>query len=103
MLWATVSTLRKGFTVAFKASVKVLGPVMIVAANFLLGCVTYGFLFYIIPEVSEGSFVKMSTNILIGLFFLSNILFNYMACVFTPPGSPEYCDNPSSTWEERQR
>ena len=94
MCWATISTLRKGFTVAFKASIKVLGPIMIASANFLLGCVAYGFIFYIIPEVSGGSFVKMAANILIGLVFLINILFNYMACAFTLPGSPDYCDNP---------
>ena len=84
MCWGTISTLRKLFTVVFKASVKVLGPIMIAIANLLLGCVAYGFLFYIIPEISDGSFVKMAANILIGLFFLTNILFNYMACAFTP-------------------
>ena len=78
----------------FKASVKIIGPVMITAANILFGCIAYGFLYYIIPELSGGNAFGFCIYVVLGLFFLVNILFNYMACIFTPPGNPPPCPDP---------
>lgn len=93
-LWSSISTMRKGCGMCFKLTVKVIGPLMVVAANFLFGCIAYGFLFYIIPEMSQGSALVFGMYVALGLFFLVNILFNYIACISTPPGSPPPCPDP---------
>jgi len=64
------------------------GPLFIAIAVVLIGgCVGFYFkalLPYYFPDTTVGYFAIM----VFSFWLLSNIVFNYFACVFTPPGSP---------------
>ena len=96
-----VAQARRLCTVAFKCFMRVLGPVMITLALSLLTAVLCAFLFYIIPDISEGSQLHFAAHFSLGMFILANVVFNYMACAFTPPGEPQPCPDPAAIMGER--
>ena len=65
-------------------------PMLVVAANCLIGFVTYMYLTvlapnYLVPFLGTAGAVAV---VCVGLFILFNILFNYWTCVLTRPGWP---------------
>lgn len=78
----------------FKICMRVLGPLFLIFGNILILSVTYIYLLVVLPLLSNGSNILFWLYLLFGLFLAINILFNYLACVFTKPGSPSYCPDP---------
>uniref|UniRef100_A0A7S0J2K7 Palmitoyltransferase n=1 Tax=Calcidiscus leptoporus TaxID=127549 RepID=A0A7S0J2K7_9EUKA len=74
----------------FSVLLRVLGPVLIVAANGLIGFVSYEYLAVLVPMFMEPQLGWFPTCAIVcfGLFLLTNILFNYWACILTRPGYP---------------
>eukprot|EP01041_Mallomonas_annulata_P001523 gene1523-2930_t len=71
-----------------------LGPILLLFGHTLILIVIYLFLMIILPIISYGSNTLYWSHLLWGIFLAINILFNYVACVYTPPGSPPYCADP---------
>jgi hypothetical protein len=80
--------------VVFKATMRVLGPIMILGANILICGIVYSFLFHIVPDLCDGNHVHFMCHVIIGFYLLGNVMFNYIACVNTSPGHPEPCHDP---------
>lgn len=93
--------LKRLLVVGFKCFMRILGPVMITLALSLLTAVLCAFLFYIVPDITGGSRLLFSCHLVPGLFLMTNIVFNYMACAFTPPGEPLPCNDPAGHMGER--
>ena len=77
-------------TAALSACATVRRPMLVVAANGLIGFVTYMYLTvlapnYLVPVLGTAGAVAV---VCVGLFILFNILFNYWSCVLTRPGWP---------------
>jgi len=83
-----------------KYAVRWLGRCMVMAALTLICGATYGYVDLILPRFicSRGSFECAAHKFLVAFFFV-NVIFNYMMCVKTDPGSPALppnsCYNPS--------
>jgi palmitoyltransferase len=91
---ATMSFSKKVVGIGFKALMRILGPLMILGANVLIGGIVYAFLFHVVPDLCGDSRAHFSLHLLVGFYLLGNIMFNYMACVGTSPGHPEPCHDP---------
>jgi len=75
--------------VAFSALLRVLGPVLVLCANGLIGLVAYEWMFFLAPTYIAGFGVVTSAIVYtFALFVLFNILFNYWSCILTRPGFP---------------
>ena len=76
--------------VTFSVLLRVLGPVLVILANCLIGLVVYMYLGVMVPEYLMPVLGLCPTAVLVvvGLFILFNILFNYWSCVLTSPGYP---------------
>lgn len=72
----------------------ILGPLMFCLANVLVVSVYISAIVFILPDFP--TIVEKVFHSTVGTFFVVNILFNYFACAFTPPGSPEKCDDPGT-------
>ena len=77
-----------------KYFMRTIGPCMITGANVLIAGVVYSFLFHIIPDLCDGNMALFTFHVVLGFYLLGNIMFNYMACINTPPGFPEPCADP---------
>jgi len=76
-----------------------IGPFFILLAVVLIsGCV---FLYYtaILPYVTEGGAILYYLNLVLSMWLLSNIFFNYFTTVFTKPGSPPIPEGPLTDTE----
>ncbi|CAE8610402.1 unnamed protein product, partial [Polarella glacialis] len=69
---------------------RVVGPIFILIALAIIGCVTYTFFTIVLPtQYGEGaSMVLMVNEFLFGCFLLVNLLYNYLMSIFTSPGQP---------------
>ena len=76
--------------VCFSWFLRILGPVLVMSANGLVGLVTYVYLTVLWPKYLQPRLGMASSGaiVCIGLYLLFNILFNYWACVLTRPGYP---------------
>jgi len=74
----------------FSVFLRILGPMLVVGANCLIGFVTYEYLTVLAPNYLVPFLGKAGAAAVVcaGLFLLFNILFNYWACVLTRPGFP---------------
>ena len=86
--------LKRCFVIASKTFIRVVGPLMILAANVLIGAVVFALLFYVIPQQCGDDYMKFGFHCIVGFYILANIEFNYAACVFTNPGNPKVCNDP---------
>jgi len=93
--------MKRFCAICFKTFMRILGPIMLLAANILIGCIVYAFLFYVVPQVCDGDVFTYSLHFIFGMYILINVLFNYMACAFTEPGYPKVCNNPGQYLGER--
>lgn len=80
---------------------RALGPVLVTGANVLIISVALLFFFVFFPEVYQNSIGHFLVHVTIGLYLLVNIFFNYIACVWTAPGSPSYCPDPARLLGEK--
>ena len=71
-----------------------LGPAFILLATALILFVLYAFITQLLPIISGTSEIYYILHLVYALFLLSNVFFNYVMCILTPPGSPEPCDEP---------
>lgn len=55
----------------------------------LLSFVTYNFLFQIFPLMCAPFSLQWTAMFVPGIWILFNIMWNYISCIFTPPGSPK--------------
>ena len=67
---------------------------MFLLANSLIVGVTYTFFTKLLPEIAGDSRLLQGLHTGIGVFLFVNVVFNYVSCAFTPPGSPEICTDP---------
>jgi hypothetical protein len=74
----------------FSIGLRILGPILVVLANCLIGFCTYTYLWVIAPKYLDPLLGHTATCIIVsfGLWLLFNIFFNYWMCVLTPPGFP---------------
>ncbi len=93
-VWHIIFSIRYYCGIGFKAFMRLLGPVMIIGANLLFFNIIYNYMFHLLPKMSGDNVMLYFTHFLFGFFLLSNIEFNYMGCIFTPPGHPEPCLDP---------
>ena len=91
---------RRIAALAFKFFMKVLGPIMLMFALTLFSLIVFFFLVYIYPDVSGGNFYLFAAHFIFGVYMLVNVIFNYIACAFTNPGSPSVCHEPSKVLGE---
>jgi len=89
--------------VCFSFFLRIIGPMLVVAANGLILLVTHQYLFVVVPRFLTPQLGMVSTCavVLFGLFLLSNILFNYWACVLTRPGFPGHHLDAIAALDER--
>ena len=92
--YCIVVTVYKWSIVCFRLSMRVIGPLMLLLANCLIFSVLYIFLSSIIYKLAGDSLIQYCLHLGIGLFLVVNVIFNYLFCAFTPPGSPEVCHDP---------
>jgi hypothetical protein len=85
----------------YRIFMRVLGPIMFVSANLLIGSVAVLFFWYFIPEFFKNSSLLYLFHMLFGFYLCINIFFNYFLCAFTPPGSPSYCPDPGRILGEK--
>jgi hypothetical protein len=78
----------------FRISMRIIGPLMFLLANSLIVAVTYTFFTKLLPEIAGDSRLLQGLHTSIGIFLFVNVIFNYMSCAFTAPGSPEICSDP---------
>ena len=76
--------------IAFSYLLRLLGPVLVLLANGLIGLVVYVYLWILVPRYLRPQLGDVLSGIIVafGLFLLFNILFNYWCCVLTRPGAP---------------
>ena len=69
---------------------RLLGPVLVVVANGLIGLVVYMYIWVLLPRYLIHQIGKTAaySAVSFGLCILFNILFNYWSCVLTRPGFP---------------
>ena len=79
-----------GVDVCFSAALRILGPILVLMANVLIGVCVYAYLWVLVPHylIPELGMCATATIVVFGLWILFNILFNYWCCVLTPPGFP---------------
>lgn len=80
--------------VCFRLTMRVIGPLMLLLANGLILSVLYIFLTSLLYQLSGDSLALYFSHLGLGMYLFVNIIFNYISCAFTPPGSPEKCDDP---------
>ena len=76
--------------VIFSMLLRVLGPILVVLANGLIGLCVYTYLWLLVPNFMLPTLGTVPTALIVavGLYLLFNILFNYWSCVLTKPGFP---------------
>lgn len=74
----------------FSITLRILGPVLVLLANGLIGLCTYEYLWNLYPNYLQPELGTAAANaiVAVGLFILFNIVFNYWATVLTRPGFP---------------
>ena len=74
----------------FSIALRLLGPVLVILANGLIGLVVYIYLTVLTPRYLQPLLGSSLASIVVcfGLWLLFNILYNYWGCVLTPPGAP---------------
>ena len=96
-----MSIFRRGCVLGFKLFMRVLGPVMLTLALGLITSILFTFLFYVVPDITDGNHFIFGLHFVGGMFLLVNVVFNYIACAFTPPGEPAKCQDPAGLMGER--
>jgi|MDSZ01.1.fsa_nt_gb palmitoyltransferase len=78
-----------GVDYTFSIFLRILGPMLVVLANSLIGLVVYVYLTIVLPALSPRlPGVAIGAIVVLGLYLLFNILFNYWGCILTRPGWP---------------
>ena len=92
--YCIITTCLKWSSTCFRISMRVIGPLMLLLANALIFGVAYIFFTRLLPRTSGESPLLYWLHAFIGAFLLVNVIFNYISCAFTSPGSPEPCLDP---------
>lgn len=92
--YCIIVTAYKWSIVCFRLTMRVIGPLMLLLANFLIFSVLYIFVTQLIYQLSGDSLILYCLHMAVGLFLVVNVIFNYLCCAFTPPGSPDPCTDP---------
>lgn len=69
-------------------AVEVAGPLYIALAVSLISCIIYLFFTVILPSIHSLNSLKGVIHIIISIWLIFNVFFNYYYCVKTDPGSP---------------
>jgi len=88
--------------VCFSVALRFLGPILVVVANGLIGLVVYVYLGILLPRFMLPLLGTLPSSliVIVGLFILFNILYNYWSCVLTRPGFPgDYLPDPDDLEE----
>jgi hypothetical protein len=73
---------------------KIAGPIMFFSAITLILSIVVLYFIYFLPKMLEKSYLNGILNLSFGLYLLINVLFNYLSCAFTHPGTPDSCEIP---------
>lgn len=89
----------------FSCLLRVLGPILVVAANGLVGLVTWVYLTQLWPRYLKPRCGPIGGGavVCIGLYLLFNILWNYWCCVLTRPGFPGHHQQALEDLEQGER
>ena len=63
------------------------GPVFVLCGLTLVVCVSYSGFFVLLPIREEVFSTKWWIILIIGVYFLFNLMFHYVHCVFSNPGT----------------
>lgn len=75
----------------FHVAMKILGPVLICVAHGLIGFVVYTYFVHALPFIDGGGLVGQCSLTALGLFLVSNTLYNYWHAICLDAGlPPEY-------------
>lgn len=96
-----ISQIKQYCGVGFQWFMRILGPIMLVIALGLITSILFTFLFFVVPDITEGNMYIFSLHFVGGMFILINVIFNYVACAFTPPGTPPQCNDPTAIMGQR--
>jgi len=89
ILWRpTLQRLLEWAEAGFDTLVSVAGPFFIILAVVLIGGCAYLYFSAIVPYLFPEWTVLALLNMLVSVWIVANMTFNYFTCVFTKPGSP---------------
>jgi len=89
ILWRpTLQRLLQWAEAGFDTLVSVAGPFFIILAVVLIGGCAYLYFSAIVPYLFPEWTVLALLNMLVSVWIVANMTFNYFTCVFTKPGSP---------------
>eukprot|EP00747_Dinoflagellata_sp_TGD_P196690 gnl/TRDRNA2_/TRDRNA2_67096_c0_seq2.p1 gnl/TRDRNA2_/TRDRNA2_67096_c0~~gnl/TRDRNA2_/TRDRNA2_67096_c0_seq2.p1 ORF type:complete len:345 (+),score=39.43 gnl/TRDRNA2_/TRDRNA2_67096_c0_seq2:128-1162(+) len=71
----------------FNMALKVIGPLLICLAFSLYGFCCYTFFYYVLPQLEVGFAGQVMLGSL-GIWLLSNLIYNYLRAIFMNPGTP---------------
>eukprot|EP00928_Gymnodinium_smaydae_P020821 TRINITY_DN18051_c0_g1_i1.p1 TRINITY_DN18051_c0_g1~~TRINITY_DN18051_c0_g1_i1.p1 ORF type:complete len:370 (-),score=18.59 TRINITY_DN18051_c0_g1_i1:189-1190(-) len=77
--------------VVFQCFMKILGPCLMCLAVCLIGFVTYTYFVHYLPHFDTYGVVGQGAMTSVGLFFVTNTLYNYGKASFMDPGTPPDC------------
>mmetsp|Transcript_11715 Transcript_11715/g.11350 ORF Transcript_11715/g.11350 Transcript_11715/m.11350 type:complete len:345 (+) Transcript_11715:449-1483(+) len=92
--YCIVVSIYKWSIVGFRFFMRIVGPFMLLLANALIFSVLYIFLTKLLSKLVGDSLFLYALHLSIGIILVINVSFNYLHCAFTPPGSPEICEDP---------
>ncbi|KAI5072010.1 hypothetical protein GOP47_0012116 [Adiantum capillus-veneris] len=84
-LW---SSLTLKIRIFIDKSIQLAGPFYIFLAVTLISCIIYLFFTTILPSIHSVNSFKGISHVIISIWLIFNVFFNYIYCIKTDPGSP---------------
>jgi palmitoyltransferase len=79
----------------FDVALKILGPIFMLIALSLFSFETYTYFVFVLPSKSDEMPMLKASGTFLGVFLLSNLVFNYLKAICTDPGRPPEYDSES--------
>lgn len=80
--------LGRGVRQAASLAIRAMGPVLVLGALGLITGIATIFFLALVPYYTTPYSIAYCLHCAVGAFILFNIYYNYLSCVFTPPGAP---------------
>jgi len=72
-------------------TLRFIGPILLLMGNTLICGAMVSFIYYFLPELSQGKTFLYVCHFITGTFIFVNVIFNYLLCAFSCPGYPSKC------------
>ncbi len=80
--------------ISAKLGMQIISPMMLAIGFILIFAVVYVYFRHLLYKIASNNIMRIA-HVAFGVYILVNILFNYITCVRTPPGTPDICDDPA--------